>query len=281
MRPDEKFRRRSLERDLAAFAGGSLAGERVRRLERVIAGSPELRARLLEQQRALAVVGIAHGEQAPPALRARLAPAPTRRSRARLARAPTRRSRTRLAPAPTRCSRTRLRSLWPAVVSVVSALVLALVLIGEGGAGMTVAAAAALATRPPVSAVQDPRDGQVTLPGVRVAGLSFPYWEDGFGWHAVGLRRDALGGRAVTTVFYRRDGHLIGYTIVPGPPLTLGSRAQSTVRNDTVLHTFSVDGRLVVTWQRREHTCVLSGPRVAAATLLRLATWRAGGRLPF
>jgi hypothetical protein len=260
MRPSELLRRRSLERDLAALADGSLACERRRRVEHALTDSPELRARLLEQHQALRALRAVQGGRAPIALRAVLA-----------------------LQTPTALRGTRPRTLRPAVAGAISALALALavLLIGRAGSGPTVAAAAPLGTRPPVAAVQEPRDGQVTLPRIRVAGLPFPYWEDGFGWRAVGLRRDRLDGRVVTTVFYERARELIGYSIVPGPPLALGSPAHRTVRAHTVLRSFSVDRRLIVTWQRRNHTCVLSGPRAAAGTMLRLAAWRAGGRLPF
>jgi len=283
MRPAELLRRRVRERDLAALADGSLGGERRRRVQLALAASPELRSLLLEQRRALGALRMVHRERPSSALRAVLAAEAPRALRGGFAPQAPIALRANLALATRRRTATRLRTLWPALAGAIPALALALalVLVGQAGNGPTVAAAAAFGTRAPVAAVQEPREGQVTLPRVRAAGLPFPYWEDDFGWHAVGLRRDRLDGRVVTTVLYERAHQLVGYSIVPGRPLPLGVNARRTVRAQTVLRSFSVDRRLIVTWQRRGHTCVLSGPRAAAGTLLRLAAWRAGGRLPY
>jgi hypothetical protein len=43
----------------------------------------------------------------------------------------------------------------------------------------------------------------------------------------------------------------------------------------------TVDGRRVVTWQRRHHTCVLSGDSVDTATLTKLAAWKGRGTVVF
>jgi hypothetical protein len=95
------------------------------------------------------------------------------------------------------------------------------------------------------------------------------------------VRRDRLGGRPATTVFYRRAGRRIGYTIVGGPPLAVGASARRTVIGGTAVRSFSARGRQVVTWLRRGHTCVLSGPAVPAVALRRLAAWKGGGALPY
>jgi hypothetical protein len=44
---------------------------------------------------------------------------------------------------------------------------------------------------------------------------------------------------------------------------------------------FADDGRTVVTWQRRDHTCVLSATGVRSSELLTLADWRGKGAIPF
>jgi hypothetical protein len=49
----------------------------------------------------------------------------------------------------------------------------------------------------------------------------------------------------------------------------------------THLQVLRLDGRLVVVWLRRGHTCVLSGARTSVSVLSRLAAWKAGGRVPF
>jgi len=43
------------------------------------------------------------------------------------------------------------------------------------------------------------------------------------------------------------------------------------------VRTLILDGRLVVTWRRAGHTCVLSGTAMPAAQLQRLAAWEAPG----
>jgi hypothetical protein len=244
---------RSIERDLAALADRSLAPERRAVVERAIAASPELQARLRAQRRAVAALRVVAGEEAPAGLRAKLAPDRAQRRD------------------------THWRALAPAFVGAVTVLALALVLLGGTRRGPTVAAAALLAARAPTTPVHEPRDGDAVLPAVRAAGLTFPYWEDRLGWRAVGLRRDMVDGRLLTTVFYRRGRQRIGYTIVAGAPLPPSAASQLELRRGTVARSLSVDGRRVVTWLRRGHTCVLSGNSLSVERLLALAAWKAGG----
>ena len=68
--------------------------------------------------------------------------------------------------------------------------------------------------------------------------------------------------------------------IVSGPGLARPKGAPSTRRDRTLFHTFSLDGRNVVTWQRLGHTCILIGP-VSDDELLGLAGWRGNGTLPY
>jgi hypothetical protein len=49
------------------------------------------------------------------------------------------------------------------------------------------------------------------------------------------------------------------------------------VVNGTELQSFRLDGRLVVTWRRANHTCVLSGSGVSLSELTMLATWKTPG----
>jgi hypothetical protein len=113
------------------------------------------------------------------------------------------------------------------------------------------------------------------------AGLSFPYWEDRFGWTAVGFRRDRLDGRTLSTVLYVRGARRLTYTIVSGPALRGVTGARATVRAGTRLETIPLGGRMVVTWLRRGHTCMLSGAGVSAAELVALGSWRGGGAIPY
>jgi hypothetical protein len=162
-----------------------------------------------------------------------------------------------------------------------AALLAPLVLIGGAGAVPTLQQAVALSVRPPLARVHEPADGALTLPRVRADGLPFPYWEDRFGWRAVGFRRDRIGGRLLTTVIYVRAGQRIAYTIVPGPPLPSTAGAQTIVRQGTTLHSLSVRARQVAIWLRRGHTCVLSGSGVPAGALAWLGAWRGGGEIPY
>jgi len=106
-----------------------------------------------------------------------------------------------------------------------------------------------------------------------VDGVAFPYWEERFGWRASGARVDELAGRSVTTVFYTSaSGRRIGYAIVAGgaPRVRGGTIAW---REGTPYRLLREDGARVVAWTREGHLCVVSGRGVAAATLLKLASW--------
>ena len=250
-------RDRPSEPDLAALADGSLGPARRARVERAVAASPELQAELHDQRVAVAAVRDLASERAPAALRARVA-------LARPARRPAR----------------RIGALAVAGTAAVAAA--AVLTLGGGPATTPTAAdAAVLGTRPPGAPAPQAVDDRPVLRGPRGAGLPFPYWQDHFGWKAIGQRHDRLDGRPATTVFYRHRGQIIAYTIVGGAPLPAGTPARTTAREGTVLRGFAAHGRHVVTWLRRGHTCVLSGTGTANAALLRLAAWRGGGDIPY
>lgn len=246
---------RPSEGELAALADGSLVGERRAHVEAIVAASPELQATVQEQRRALSAVHAA-AIPAPSGLRARVTAAP--------------------ASAP-RSSRRFVPALAAACVVIVA---LAVVLSTVGSAAPTVAQAAALASRPPTAPAPSVKTGAV-LPGLRGAGLPYPYWEDHFGWRATGVRRDRLSGRPATTVFYDREGQRIGYTIVSGRSLAVPGTARVTVSNGTRISVVRVDGRTVATWLRRGHSCVLSGAGVPSGVLVRLAAYRSDGAIPY
>jgi hypothetical protein len=245
------------ERDLVALADGSLPEAKRAGVERAVAASPQLQASIASQRRALAALRGAD-DAVPHSLRARLA----------LARDPRRRRRIP----------ERLAGMLAAAA--LTAIIAALTIGGGGAAAPTVADAATLATRPAVAPALEPRKGSVTLPRLRGAGLSYPYWEDSFGFKALGARRDRLGARLATTVFYARAGKRIAYTIVSGPPLAAGSAMRSIVNAGTHFRSFSAGGRRIVTWLRRGHTCTLSAISAPYLTLLRLAAWTRAARNP-
>ena len=248
---------RASERDLARLADGTLDSSRREAVERSVAASGELQSRLRDQRRAIDAVRAHTVEPAPLALRIR-----------------------RRALAPTR-GRGRSPLFALALSGAVGALVWALAAVGGGQAGLTVADAATLAARPATAAVREPPDDHATLPRLRAAGLPFPYWEDHFGWKATGVRADDIDGRVLTTVFYRSDGRRIAYTIVPGTRLPAVPRANTIIRSGVVVHVSRDNRRLIVTWLRRGHTCVLSGVDVPLATLTALAAWRSHGAVPY
>jgi hypothetical protein len=78
--------------------------------------------------------------------------------------------------------------------------------------------------------------------------------------------------RHIVTVYYRAgDGSRVGYSIVPGKPLTNPGGAH-VVRHG-VSYTFGRAGQgRYVTWDRDGHTCVIAGVGMSNRALLRLAS---------
>jgi hypothetical protein len=247
----------SIERDLARLADGTLEPANRERVQQRVDGSPELQARLHEQRTAVAAArSVARLERAPLTLRLE--------HRALTAQRP------RRAPV-----------LGLGLAGATGAIVWTFVGLGGGQAALTVAQAATIAARPATAVVAEPADDEVTLPRLSAAGLPFPYWEDHFGWHATGTRTDRMDGHALTTVFYRRGAQHIAYTIVAGDRLPPVTDAHIAVRAGTLLTISTTAGRTVVTWLRQGHTCVLSARDVPLDALVKLATWRGQGRIPY
>jgi hypothetical protein len=114
---------------------------------------------------------------------------------------------------------------------------------------------------------------------VAVNGVAFPYWEDRFGWRAVGAHTARVAGREVTTVFYANHryanhrGQTIGYAIASGVKAPRISEGTVVRRGGVHYWLLNVNGAPTVTWLRQGHLCVVSGRGVDSATLLRLASW--------
>jgi hypothetical protein len=141
--------------------------------------------------------------------------------------------------------------------------------------GPSVSQAAGLAVRGSTSPAPgpDPRASWTRLEQ-NVGRVYFPNWADPrLGWAAVGQRSDQLRGRRAVTVYYEGRGTQIAYTIVSGPGLPPPKSTVVHIGTER-LRTISVDGRLVVTWRRAGHTCILSGMGVTADELEQLAAWR-------
>jgi hypothetical protein len=88
-------------------------------------------------------------------------------------------------------------------------------------------------------------------------------------------------GRVATTVDFERGGRRLGYSVISGPPLDPPAMARRAARSGTLLRSFDVGGRTVVTLRRGGHTVVVSAVGVPRRALYDLAGWRAGGRVPF
>jgi hypothetical protein len=107
-----------------------------------------------------------------------------------------------------------------------------------------------------------------------VEGVSFPYWEDHFGWRASGVRVDRVDGRAVTTVFYTNaSDQRIGYAIVSGTPAPPASGGIVQSRDGTAYRYIKENGAWLVTWLRNGRRCIVSGRGIKWTTLLKLASW--------
>jgi hypothetical protein len=154
------------------------------------------------------------------------------------------------------------------------AIAAAAIALGGGGAKtLDLHQATALALlRPTAPAPKESPRENGTL-AAQVEGVSFPYWEDRFGWRSTGARSGSLDGRAVKTVYYSDNGQRIGYTIFSGAGAPHVSGGTIETRGHTPYRMLEVGGHPVITWVRDGHLCVVSGRGVDSATLLRLASW--------
>ena len=224
-----------------------------------MAESPELSAMLAEQRRAIDAIR-ALDDAAPMALREQV-------ERMRGRSAPKRR-------------RARRYGLVGALTTAGATLAVVLaVIVGTGASGPTLSQAAAFTIMPATGpAPTHSFDGTLNLD---IDGVPYPYWRDDFGWKATGSRVDKFHGRTATTVFYSKGKSRIGYTIVTGNPVSVSGSPAVTVRHGTRFRSVPVHGNTVLTWERRGHSCILSGTGVSRARLLKLASWKDAGALPY
>jgi hypothetical protein len=240
------------------MADGSLEGHSRAELEARLAASPTLRA-ALERQRAGAAALRGLNLEAPASLRARIAAETATSSR--------------------RVRRPRL-ALAGALAAVAAAALVALLVLPAGSESPTVVEAARLADRPATGPVAvEPSNPK--LLAASVEGVPFPNWSNQFGWRQVGTRSDRLGDRDARTVLYEHGGKRIAYTIVSGDGIAAPSDASTTERNGVTFHALGDRGRRVVTWWRDGRTCVLSASGVGDHELLKLASWKGDGAVPF
>jgi hypothetical protein len=112
-------------------------------------------------------------------------------------------------------------------LSAVVALALVAGLSGGGSSEPSLDRASSLTLRPATAPPPEESHSHRAQLAAAVDGISFPYWEEHFGWRSTGARSDRLDGRTVTTVFYEDSRQRrIGYAIVagtPAPPLHGGA----------------------------------------------------------
>jgi hypothetical protein len=249
------------EAQLAALADGQLGDEERADLERRLASDADL-ARAYERQRAgiLTIATAVDAVSAPLALRSRV-------------------EAMQRGEVPARRRRFGLPAWLPvaAIATATAVVIAALVLIGGAPSTGDIVAAA---TRPPTGAISlDPR--QPALLRDRVDAVRFPNFEAKFGWEATGVRTDEIGGRTVRTVFYRKEGSRIAYSIISGEALDFPGDATKKPTDGVDIRTFESGNRAVVTWRREGQTCVLSGTNVPLDELLTLAAWKGKGAVTF
>jgi hypothetical protein len=270
-----------VERELAALADGSFPKERRDAALARLHGSPQLREELEAQRHALQLLAAAE-VTAPAALHERIgtmaAAATQTPSSSGLAGAWRRRMRSRL-------RLPRLGVAFVAATGLAGVVGIALTLSGTGreisrpgSRPLSAAAATTLALGPATLPPPGERAGNREELAAAVGGVSFPYWEERFGWRSSGARTDTLGGRVVTTVFYSNAaGQRIGYAIVGGPAPAAGGG--SVVRRWGVSYRLgSRDGANTIVWHRDGHLCVMAARGVSPRTLLSLASWGSDGR---
>jgi hypothetical protein len=251
----------SLLADLSALADGTIDPARESSVRDLIASSPRLRERYELEQRAVAALHATRADRAPARLRTRI-------------------EAERRAPQRDRgwlVLRGRLAYGGVAAALAVAAAAVALLLPGGTPGSPSVSQAAALALRGSAEPAPAPNPSHPTstLSG-DVEDVYFPNWSRSFQWRAVGMRTDRLAGRKAVTVYYAYNGEQLAYTIVAAPALKRPATAIRSVRG-TALQRLTLGKRLVVTWRRAGHTCVLSGTGVSFAELSKLAAWQPAG----
>ncbi|HEY1775713.1 MAG TPA: hypothetical protein VGG41_06090 [Solirubrobacteraceae bacterium] len=162
-------------------------------------------------------------------------------------------------------SRRRLRlpvlAFGGAFATAAAAVVVILLVVGTSAPTVLRTAKLALA-RPNASAPT-----RLVATGTEIV---FPDWSRG-GWKRAGVRRDRLDGRAVTTEFYGSSTATVGYSIVSGRPLALGSAVHTVRRSHAEYQLLRTGVANVVAWVQDGHSCVIASRSAPAAVLLALA----------
>lgn len=160
----------------------------------------------------------------------------------------------------------RMRIATVAATPLIALAVVLVLVLGGGSSGPpTLIQAAALAGKGPSAAAPAADPTAPRLLNVRVGDLHFPNWEADGDWRSTGMRTDQVGGRAVTTVYYKHAGTELAYSIVAKPALA------SSVPVDEHYKTFKKDGRTFIVWTVANHTCLLSAQGASPEQLWSLA----------
>jgi hypothetical protein len=256
--PDKPDLTRAQLADISKLADGTLDPARRDEVRAAIAASPELSELYARERHVVELLHEARAaDRAPASLRARIAAQ---------------------RPKPATIRRRRI-SYGGGLAAAIAAVLLAVILVLPGGTpgGPSVSQAAALALLGPTAAApaSDPNAPAARL-NQEIEDVYFPNWSARFGWEAVGRRTDQLGHRMAVTVYYASRGKQVAYTIVAAPSLPVPG-AQKTTVHGVLFWTFSSGGRVIITWQRSGHTCVLSAKGVDPSELQRLAAWQEAG----
>ena len=242
--------------DLTRLADGSLPDAQADGLRAQVSRSPELQARLREQQRAIGLTQATSQIVAPAAVHGAV--------------------RGQIAARSPRARRRSIRPAWrprvfaPLAAGALAAVILVVVLLSAGSRSLTVARTVQLALATPTRGAPNVDPTADDLLSLRVDSIAFPAYESRSDWRAIGARTDQVDRRRVQTVFYDIAGQRVGYSIVPGAALGVPAGDPHVING--VLYTTSVAGSAEsVTWRRDGHTCVIAGRRVSPRTLLRLA----------
>jgi hypothetical protein len=135
--------------------------------------------------------------------------------------------------------------------------------------GSTAPPTALRASQVALAAPTGPAPTSLIAVGTRIR---FPRWS-GRGWPTAGTRIARIGGRTVTVEYYRSYGSgRLGYAIVSGAPLRLGSSGWTTVaRSGGEYRVARAGGAEIVVWVQDGHTCVLASQTASSETMLKLA----------
>lgn len=147
---------------------------------------------------------------------------------------------------------------------------------GGGNSEPTLASVDAVAKSSSTEAAPAVLGGDPPVLDASVGRLQFPDWRKSFGWTAVGQRADEVGGRAVTTVFYRNgEGAQLGYSVLAGAALAERPQGREVAHEGKTYHLAAAGSRRLITWTQQGHTCVIVAPAsVKPSKLVELAASR-------